>query len=103
MSETCNIFISNAFFADKDKGLLAQFAIQAEKINTTVSKFNPSLLMETSLDGYYVFYADALRATTAICNPAMIFESGYQLLLDSKGGHRLRATSLKLLHRETSK
>lgn len=32
VSEICKIFISNAFFADKDKGLLAQFAIQAETI-----------------------------------------------------------------------
>ena len=149
-----------------------------EKINATVSKFNPSLLMGTSLGGYYVFYADAPRATKVICNPAMniaelirykigfgtysylverqdgnaeytldeaicrrfteyesshkvvngtknyalfavhdeligdadmldnmamVFESGYRLLLDSKGGHRLRAASLKLLHKEISK
>ena len=149
-----------------------------EKINATVSKFNPSLLMGTSLGGYYVFYADAPCATKVICNPAMniaklirykigfgtysyfverqdgnteytldeavcgrftefesshkavcgtknyalfavhdkligdadmlgnmalVFESGYQLLLDSKGGHRLRAAALNLLHREISK
>ena len=149
-----------------------------EKINATVSKFNPSLLMGTSLGGYYVFYADAPRAIKVICNPAMniaelirykigfgtysyfverqdgnteytldeaicrrfteyesshkavsgtknyalfavhdeligdadmlgnmalVFESGYQLLLDSKGGHRLRAAALNLLHREISK
>lgn len=149
-----------------------------EKINATVSKFSPSLLMGTSLGGYYVFYADAPRATKVICNPAMniaelirykigfgtysyfverqdgnteytldeavcrrfteyesshkvvsgtknyalfaahdeligdadmldnmamVFESGYRLLLDSKGGHRLRAAALKLLHREISK
>ena len=149
-----------------------------EKINATVSKFNPSLLMGTSLGGYYVFYADAPRATKVICNPAMniaelirykigfgtysyfverqdgnteytldeaicrrfteyesshkvvngtknyalfavhdeligdadmldnmamVFESGYRLLLDSKGGHRHRAAALKLLHREISK
>ena len=152
-----------------------------EKINATVSKFNPSLLtsllMGTSLGGYYVFYADAPRATKVICNPAMniaelirykigfgtysyfverqdgnteytldeavcrrfteyesshkavsgtknyalfavhdeligdadmldnmalVFESGYQLLLDSEGGHRLRAAALNLLHREIS-
>ena len=30
-------------------------------------------------------------------NMALVFEAGYKLLLDSKGGHRLRATSLKLL------
>ena len=36
-------------------------------------------------------------------NMAMVFESGYRLLLDSKGGHRLRAASLKLLHKEISK
>ena len=146
-----------------------------EKINATVNKFNPSLLMGTSLGGYYVFYADAPRATKVICNPAMniaelirsrigfgtypylverqdgkaeytldeavcsrftefgrshkavsgtrnyalfavhdeligdadmldnmamVFESGYRLLLDSKGGHRLRAASLKLLQKE---
>ena len=146
-----------------------------EKINATVSKFNPSLLMGTSLGGYYVFYADAPRATKVICNPAMniaelirsrigfgtypylverqdgkaeytldeavcsrftefgrshkavsgtrnyalfathdeligdadmldnmamVFESGYRILLDSKGGHRLRAASLKLLQKE---
>ena len=149
-----------------------------EKINATVSEFNPSLLMGTSLGGYYVFYADAPYATKVICNPAMniaelirskigfgtysylverqdgnaeyildgticrrfteyesspkavsgtknyalfavhdeligdadmldnmamVFESGYRLLLDSKGGHRLRAASLKLLHKEISK
>ncbi len=148
------------------------------KINTAVSKFNPSLLMGTSLGGYYVFYADAPCATKVICNPAMnieelicskigfgtysyfikrqdgkteytlneevcrhfaeytqahkaitgirnyalfavhdeligdadmldnmamVFESGYRLLLDSKGGHRLRAASPKLLHKEISK
>ena len=148
------------------------------KINTSVSKLNSSLLMGTSLGGYYVFYADASRATKVICNPAMniaelirskigfgtysylierqddkteytldeavcrcfteyesshkavsgiknyalfavhdeligdadmldnmamVFESGYRLLLDSKGGHRLRAASLKLLHKEISK
>ena len=148
------------------------------KINTAVSKFNPSLLMGTSLGGYYVFYADAPCAAKVICNPAMniaelicskigfgtysyfverqdgnteytldeavcgrftefesshkavcgtknyalfavhdkligdadmlgnmalVFESGYQLLLDSKGGHRLRAAALNLLHREISK
>ena len=148
------------------------------KINTAVSKFNPSLLMGTSLGGYYVFYADAPCATKVICNPAMniaklirykigfgtysyfverqdgnteytldeavcrrfteyesshkvvngtknyalfavhdeligdadmldnmamVFESGYRLLLDSKGGHRHRAAALKLLHREISK
>ena len=145
------------------------------KINTAVSKFNPSLLMGTSLGGYYVFYADAPCATKVICNPAMnieelicskigfgtysyfikrqdgkteytlneevcrhfaeytqahkaitgirnyalfavhdeligdadmldnmamVFESGYRILLDSKGGHRLRAASLKLLQKE---
>ena len=139
-----------------------------KKINATVSKFNPSLLMGTSLGGYYVFYADAPRATKVICNPAMniaelirykigfgtysyfverqdgnteytldeavcrrftvyesshkvvngtknyalfavhdeligdadmldnmamVFESGYRLLLDSKGGHRHRAAA----------
>ena len=149
-----------------------------EKINDVISEFNPSLLMGTSLGGYYVFYADAPRATKVICNPAMniaelirskigfgtysylverqdgnteytldeaicrrfteyesshkvvngtknyalfavhdeligdadmldnmamVFESGYRLLLDSKGGHRLRAASLKLLHKEISK
>ena len=132
-----------------------------EKINATVSKFNPSLLMGTSLGGYYVYYAEAPCVVKVICNPAMnmaelirskigfgtysyfvarqdgkteykavggtknyalfavhdeligdadmldnmalVFESGYQLLLDTKGGHRLRATSLKLLHREISK
>ena len=149
-----------------------------EKINATANKFNPSLLMGTSLGGYYVFYADAPCATKVICNPAMniaelirykigfgtysylverqddkteyildeavcrcfteyesshkavsgpknyalfavhdeligdadmldnmtmVFESGYRLLLDSKGGHRLRAASLKLLHKEISK
>jgi Uncharacterised protein family (UPF0227). len=149
-----------------------------EKINATVSKFNPSLLMGTSLGGYYVFYADAPCATKVICNPAMniaklirykigfgtysyfverqdgnteytldeavcrrfteyesshkvvngtknyalfavhdeligdadmldnmamVFESGYRLLLDSKGGHRLRAAAMNLLHREISK
>lgn len=148
-----------------------------EKINATVSKFNPSLLMGTSLGGYYVFYADAPCATKVICNPAMniaklirykigfgtysyfverqdgnteytldeavcrrfteyesshkvvngtknyalfavhdeligdadmldnmamVFESGYRLLLDSKGGHRLRAAAMNLLHREIS-
>ena len=148
------------------------------KINTTVSKFNPSLLMGTSLGGYYVFYADAPHTTKMICNPAlniadlirykigfgtysylverqddkteftldeavcryfteyesshkavngiknyalfavhdeligdtdmldnmaMVFEYGYRLLLDSKGGHRLRAASLKLLHKEMTK
>ena len=148
------------------------------KINTAVSKFNPSLLMGTSLGGYYVFYADAPCAAKVICNPAMniaelicskigfgtysyfverqdgnteytldeavcrrfteyesshkavcgtknyalfavhdeligdadmldsmtmVFESGYRLLLDSKGGHRLRVASLKLLHKEISK
>ena len=145
------------------------------KINTAVSKFNPSLLMGTSLGGYYVFYADAPCTTKVICNPAMnieelicskigfgtysyfikrqdgkteytlneevcrhfaeytqahkaitgirnyalfavhdeligdadmldnmamVFESGYRILLDSKGGHRLRAASLKLLQKE---
>ena len=149
-----------------------------EKINAAVSEFNPSLLMGTSLGGYYVFYADAPYATKVICNPAMniaelirskigfgtysylverqdgnaeyildeticrrfmeyesshkavsgtknyalfavhdeligdadmldnmamVFESGYRLLLDSKGGHRHRAAALKLLHREISK
>ena len=149
-----------------------------EKINAVVSEFNPSLLMGTSLGGYYVFYADAPCATKVICNPAMniaklirykigfgtysylverqdgnteytldeticrrfteyesshkavsgtknyalfamhdeligdadmldnmamVFEFGYRLLLDSKGGHRLRAASLKLLHKEISK
>lgn len=144
-------------------------------INIAVSKFNPSLLMRTSLGGYYVFYADAPRATKVICNPAMniaelirykigfgtysylverqddkteytldkevcrcfteyesshkavngtknyalfaahdeligdadmldnmamVFESGYRLLLDSKGGLRLRRAALKLLHKE---
>ena len=144
-----------------------------EKINATISEFKPSLLIGTSLGGYYVFYADAPCATKVICNPAMniaelirskigfgtysyfverqdgkteytldeavcrhfmeyskshkavngtrnyalfavhdelnsralrlenmaaVFESGYRLLLDSKGGHRLRAASLKLLH-----
>ena len=144
-----------------------------EKINATSSEFKPSLLIGTSLGGYYVFYADAPCATKVICNPAMniaelirskigfgtysyfverqdgkteytldeavcrhfmeyskshkavngtrnyalfavhdeligdsdmlenmaaVFESGYRLLLDSKGGHRLRAASLKLLH-----
>lgn len=44
------------------------------KINTAVSKFNPSLLMGTSLGGYYVFYADAPCATKVICNPAMNIE-----------------------------
>ena len=148
------------------------------KINAAVSKFNPSLLMGTSLGGYYVFYADAPCATKVICNlamniaelirskigfgtysyfverqdgnteytldeticrcfteyesnhkavsgiknyamfamhdeligdadmldnMAMVFESSYRLLLDSKGGHRLRAASLKLLHKEISK
>lgn len=146
-----------------------------EKINIAVSKFNPSLLIGTSLGGYYVFYADAPRATKVICNPAMniaelirykigfgtysylverqddkteytldeevcrcfteyesshkavngtknyalfaahdehigdadmldnmamVFESGYRLLLDSKGGHRLRRAAIKLLHKE---
>ncbi|GEM_PF-6543451 len=42
-----------------------------EKINAFVSKFNPSLLMGTSLGGYYVFYADAPCTTKVICNPAM--------------------------------
>lgn len=149
-----------------------------EKINAVISEFNPSLLMGTSLGGYYVFYADAPCATKVICNPAMniaelirskigfgtysyfvkrqdgkneytlneevcrhfaeytqahkaiagirnyalfamhdeligdadmldnmamVFESGYRLLLDSKGEHRLRAASLKLLHKEISK
>ena len=159
-----------------------------EKINAVISEFNPSLLMGTSLGGYYVFYADAPCATKVICNPAMniaklirykigfgtysyfvigfgtysyfverqdgnteytldeavcgrftefesshkavcgtknyalfavhdeligdadmlgnmalVFESGYQLLLDSKGGHRLRAAAMNLLHREISK
>ena len=149
-----------------------------EKINATISEFKPSLLIGTSLGGYYVFYADAPCATKVICNPAMniaelirskigfgtysyfverqdgkteytldeavcrhfmeyskshkavngtrnyalfavhdeligdadmlenmaaVFESGYRLLLDSKGGHRLRAAALKLLHREISK
>lgn len=144
-------------------------------INIAVSKFNPSLLMGTSLGGYYVFYADAPRATKVICNPAMniaelirykigfgtysylverqddkseytldegvcrcfteyesshkavigtknyalfavhdeligdadmldnmamVSESGYRLLLDSKGGHRLRRAAIKLLHKE---
>ena len=144
-----------------------------EKIDAVVNEFKPSLLMGTSLGGYYVFYADAPCVTKVICNPAMniaelirskigfgtysyfverqdgnteytldeavcrrfleyskkhkavsgarnyalfsvhdeligdtnmldnmamIFESGYQLLLDSNGGHRLRAASLKLLH-----
>lgn len=145
------------------------------KINTSVSMFKPSLLMGTSLGGYYVFYADAPYATKVICNPAMniaelirskigfgtysylierqdgrieytldeevcrcfteyesshkavggtknyalfavhdehigdtdmldnmaiVFESGYKLLLDSKGGHRLRRAAIKLLHKE---
>ena len=35
-------------------------------------------------------------------NMALAFESGYQLLLDSKGGHRLMAASLKLLRKEIS-
>ena len=149
-----------------------------EKINAVISEFNPSLLMGTSLGGYYVFYADAPCATKVICNlamniaelirskigfgtysylverqdgnaeyildeticrcfteyesnhkavsgiknyamfamhdeligdadmldnMAMVFESSYRLLLDSKGGHRLRAASLKLLHKEISK
>ena len=149
-----------------------------EKINAVISEFNPSLLMGTSLGGYYVFYADAPCATKVICNMAMniaelirskigfgtysyfverqdgkteytldeeicrrfaeytqthkaiagtknyalfamhdeligdagmldnmamVFESGYRLLLDSKGGHRLQAASLKLLHKEISK
>ena len=149
-----------------------------KKINTAVSRFNPSLLMGTSLGGYYVFYADAPRATKVICNPAMniaelirhkigfgtysyfverqdgkteytldetvckcfteygkthkgvrgirnyalfaahdeligdadmldnmalVFESGYKLLLDSKGGHRLRAAALKLLRKKITK
>ena len=149
-----------------------------EKINATVSEFKPSLLMGTSLGGYYVFYADATCAKKVICNPAMniadlirykigfgtysylverqdgkteytldeavckcfteyesshkavsgtknyalfavhdeligdtdmldnmamVFKSGYRLLLDFKGGHRLRAASLKLLHKEISK
>ena len=147
------------------------------KINATVGEFNPSLLMGTSLGGYYVFYADAPCAVKVICNPAMniaelirtkigfgiysyfverqdgnaeymldetvcrrfteyesshnavsgtknyalfavhdeligdadmlenmalVFESGYRLLLDSRGGHRLRAASLKFLHEKIS-
>lgn len=147
------------------------------KINTSVGMFKPSLLMGTSLGGYYVCYADAPYATKVICNPAMniaelirsrigfgtysylvkrqdgnteyildeavcgrfteyesshkvvggtknyavfavhdeligdadmldnmamVFDSGYQLLLDSKGGHRLRRAALKLLHKEIS-
>ena len=144
-----------------------------EKINATISKFKSSLLIGTSLGGYYVFYADAPCTTKVICNPAMniaelirskigfgtfsyfverqdgkteytldeavcrhfmeyskshkavngtrnyalfaahdeligdanmldnmalVFDTGYRLLLDSKGGHRLRTASLKLLH-----
>ena len=42
-----------------------------EKINAIASEFNPSLLMGTSLGGYYVFYADAPRAKKVIYNPAM--------------------------------
>ena len=147
------------------------------KINAIVGEFNPSLLMGTSLGGYYVFYADAPCAVKVICNPAMniaelirtkigfgiysyfverqdgnveymldetvcrrfkeyesshkavsgtknyalfavhdeligdadtldnmalVFESGYRLLLDSRGGHRLRAVSLKFLHEKIS-
>lgn len=149
-----------------------------EKINAAVNEFNPSLLIGTSLGGYYVFYADAPYTKKVICNPAInivelirfkigfgtysyfverheskteytldeticrrfaeytqthkaiagirnyalfavhdeligdanmldnmasVFEAGYKLLLDSHGGHRLRAASLKLLHREISK
>ena len=37
-----------------------------EKINAVISEFNPSLLMGTSLGGYYVFYADAPCATKVI-------------------------------------
>lgn len=148
-----------------------------EKINSAVSEFNPSLLMGTSLGGYYVFYADAPCATKIICNPAMniaeiirykigfgtcsyfverqdgkteytldeevcrrfteysgshkalggiknyalfsahdeligdsdmldnmalVFEAGYRLLLDSQGGHRLQAASLKLLREKVA-
>ena len=147
------------------------------KINAIVGEFNPSLLMGTSLGGYYVFYADAPCAVKVICNPAMniaelirtkigfgiysyfverqdgnveymldetvcrrfkeyesshkavsgtknyalfavhdeligdadtldnmalVFESGYRLLLDSRGGHRLRTASLKFLHEKIS-
>ena len=145
-----------------------------EKINAAVSEFKPSLLMGTSLGGYYVYYAEAPYVVKVICNPAMnmaelipkigfgtyfyfvarqdgkteytldeavyrrfteyskshkavrgirnyalfaahdeligdadtldnmalVFESGYKLLLDSTGGHRLRAASLKLLRKE---
>ena len=128
-----------------------------EKINAVISEFNPSLLMGTSLGGYYVFYVrykigfgtysyfverqdgnteytldeavcgrftEFESSHKAVCgtknyalfavhdeligdadmlgNMALVFESGYQLLLDSKGGHRLRAAAMNLLHREIS-
>ena len=89
-----------------------------EKINATVSKFNPSLLMGTRFTEYesshkvvngtknYALFAvhdELIGDADMLDNMAMVFESGYRLLLDSKGGHRHRAAALKLLHREISK
>lgn len=142
------------------------------KLNSMVREFMPSILMGTSLGGYYVFYTNAPKTIKIICNPAinietiirkkiglgkhtyfverengesefvldeavcyrfeeyrkvtqatsgvknyavfsahdemigdtasldnmaMVFDAGYSILIDAKGGHRLRKTTLKLL------
>ncbi len=45
------------------------------KIESFVNNFSPSILMGTSLGGYYVYYANFSKTVIIICNPAMKIET----------------------------
>lgn len=46
----------------------------------------------------FAVHDELIGDANVLDNMALVFDTGYKLLLDSKGRHRLRAAALKLLH-----
>lgn len=55
----------------------------------------------SGVKNYAVFSAhdELIGDTASLDNMSMVFDTGYSILIDAKGGHRLRKTTLKLLRK----
>ena len=91
-------FGTYSYFVERQDGK-TQYTLD-EAVCRRFAEYSKSHKAKNGTRNYALFatHDELIGDADMLDNMAMVFEYGYILLLDSKGEHRLRSASLKLLH-----
>ena len=95
-------FGTYSYFVERQDGK-TEYTLN-EEVCRRFTEYSGSHKALGGIKNYALFSAhdELIGDSDMLDNMALVFEAGYRLLLDSQGGHRLQAASLKLLREKVA-